>query len=167
MVPSKDRFRNSLGVRYLLQLFFEKTDSDKSNVLYTLKDRDHNGYPSLYRLYLEEDDITEYRFANKYMEGWEHWTMLTKSTWFKPFIARWREELSLKQESEILSTFKRIAESGEEGSFQANKIRLDRIRKPKEASKRGRPSSQDLDIELKRLADESASTRQDAERILS
>ena len=47
---SKNRFKNANGQHYLLALFFETaTDSERANVVYTLKLEDHNGLPSLHR----------------------------------------------------------------------------------------------------------------------
>ena len=55
-------------------LFLEIGYSDSA--LYTLKDNDHEyndkALPSIKRLYLEMEDVTEYEFANKYFLGWSH-----------------------------------------------------------------------------------------------
>ena len=95
-----------MGTRFLRELFFETTTSDKSNVLYTLKDEDHtyNGitYPSLYKLYMASEDPTEYDFFTQYLDGLEHWERLCASPWFKEYVARWRREHELRLKSRAL-----------------------------------------------------------------
>ena len=162
----KSRFKNAQGVRYLKELFFETTLKDKSLVLYTLKDRDHCGYPSLYLKYLLAADLTEYLFAQEYLEGWDHWEKLCKSEWFKPYLSRWRKELSLKLEAEILHRFALIAANpSAEGAFQANKILLDRIRKPATALKRGRPTDDAIQAEIRHLASQERKVQDDLKRM--
>jgi len=161
----KEAFRNTKGVRYLKQLFYETTLEDKTTVIYTLKNRDHKGYLSLYRLYLELGDLTEYQFASTYLDGWDHWERLTKCEWFIPYITRWRTELSLKIESEILQRFAQIAQNpSAEGAFQANKILLDRVRKAKGSVKRGRPTQDEVNQEKTRLASLQAEVEDDLQR---
>jgi hypothetical protein len=58
---------------------------------------------------MSEADLTEYLFANKHLDGWEHWQMLCKAGFFKPYIARWREELALKIKAEALQRIQELA----------------------------------------------------------
>lgn len=130
------QFKNSMGMRYTKGLFFETTLEDKSSVVYTLKENDHKGYKSLKRLYLEEEDPSEYIFASKWLDSYDHWKLLTECTWFKPIVAEWREELRLKLESKYLKKLMEIAEAGGKEGISANKILLERVRKPKERVKK-------------------------------
>lgn len=151
----RSKFRNSTNGRYLKGLFFETTLADKSSVVYSLKDWDHEGYPSLYRLYMEMEDLTEYEFSNQYLDGWEHWEMLTSAEWFKPYVDRWRKELSLKIKARALRTLRAEAESSSKNAFAANKFLVDRGWVEKEDGKahsRGRPSKD----EVKKAADQIA-----------
>ena len=93
--------------------------------MYTLKDFDHNGYPSLYRLYMEIEDPTEFLFARKYLRGWEHWQMLCECTWFQPIVTRWRLELELSIKAKALSRLKQMADEEGKERLQANKALLD------------------------------------------
>jgi hypothetical protein len=104
-LPDRTKFRTSTGQKYTNRLFLEQSYSypDKTPVQYTLKDKDHNGYKSLYLLYMEMADPTEYAFANKYLDGWSHWKLLVESDWFKPILSRWREELSLVYKSRYIN----------------------------------------------------------------
>lgn len=124
--------------------------SDKSNVSYTLKDWDHTiddvTYPSLYRLYLEMEDLTEYNFAHTHLDGWEHWEMLCRCTWFIPFVERWRKELTLKIQARALTRLKAEASSSSKNAFLANKYLVDKgwVDKTESKSSRGRPSKDDI-----------------------
>jgi hypothetical protein len=123
-------------------LFFETTLADKSTVLYTLKDEDHLGYPSLYRLFMEFEDVTEWEFAQAYMDGWEHWQMLCACTWFKPYVTRWRQELELKLKAKALKAIRAEAEGEGKMSYAANKFLMEGGWKEKDTSAkpgRGRP----------------------------
>jgi hypothetical protein len=152
------KFRNSTNGRYLKGLFFETTGSDKASVSYTLKDWDHTVdgivYPSLYRLYLEQEDLTEYEFANAHLDGWEHWEMLTSATWFKPYVERWRKELSLKIKARALNRLKAEAASSSKNAFLANKYLVDKGWVDKEASShgRGRPTKDQVKAAAEEIA---------------
>lgn len=152
-------FRSSGGNRYLEALFYERGLKDKSPVLYTLKDRDHEVdgrvIPSLYRLYMEANDPLEWRFANTYLEGWEHWQMLCNCSWFKPYVSRWRYELELKIRSEALIRLREDAQSESRSAARSNLVLLQRGWDVEKNTK-GRPSK----TEIKKAADELAETRQ-------
>ena len=123
---STTKFKNASGRRYTKALFFETImDSDKSTAVYTLKDQDHAGLPSLNRLYLELADPTEYLYATKYLEVWEHWQELCACVWFEPYVDRWRVELELKLKAEALARIKAEARSTSKNAFTANKLLLD------------------------------------------
>jgi hypothetical protein len=134
--------------------------------VYTLKDVDHEGYPSLYRLYMEVGDPTEYEFAIKHLNGWHHWQMLCSLSWFKEFVDRWRWELELRIKS---GAVKRIMEEANEGKskFYANKFLVDGGWVAKEDSKTpvGRPSQERIRQEAERLNDVERAIKEDRERL--
>lgn len=131
-------------------LFWELVGADKTGVLYTLKDQDHEGYPSLYRLYMETDDPTEWDFAQKYMDGWEHWEMVSGSSWFQEHITRWRKELDLRMRSRALARIKAESKTGSKEALAASRYLLEKGWIPKDERTRGRPSKD----EIKRRAEE-------------
>lgn len=136
----KNIFRNPMGKRYLRGLFYEEMGEDKSSVVYTLKREDHQGFPSLYRLYMAIADPTEYRFAVECLDGWSHWQELSSASWFKPFIEEWRHELEVKLRSEALAQILAVSrDQANNNSYHANKYLLDGSWKPADAKKRGRP----------------------------
>lgn len=162
----KNPFRNSMGKRYLRGLFFEESPEDKSACLYTLKREDHLGYISLYRLFMNEGDLTEYRFATKYLDGWSHWQELSQSSWFKPYIEDWRHELEVKVRSLALVSIQAVAaDPSHSASFQANRYLLEGVWKPAGASKRGRPTKDEVKAEIIAQATSNGKINDDAKRI--
>lgn len=166
---SRSKFRHPINNNRLLKaLFWEEMGSDKSSVVYTLKDQDHEGYPSFYRLYMEIDDPTEWEVSQQLVDGWEHWEMLCNTTWFKPYIERYRKELELRMKSKALVRIRAEAKAATKESFNANKYVLEKGWEPKADQKngRGRPSKE----EIKKAANEIAATESrltaDFDRIL-
>lgn len=155
------------GVNFLLQgLFFETVGADKSKVLYTLKDRDHEGYPSLYLKYMECNDPTEWTFANAYLENWSHWERLCECTWFKPYVERWRKELSLRLKSKALARIISESKSSSKEAFGASKYLLEKGWEEKEAKAgRGRPSKDEVRKAAKEIATNNDRLLKDLERI--
>lgn len=108
--PEKElKFKNRMGAFKTEALFFEVGQSTeegevKPDVLYTLKDADFRGLPSLRRLYLECKDPSEYTFATQYFYSWEHWCLIRERPWIKEKLAKWREELNVLIQAEALVT---------------------------------------------------------------
>ena len=167
MSSDSPAFRGAYGRRYLKGLFYEETLADKSTVVYTLKEKDHEGYPSLYRLYMECRDPTEHRFASKYLDNWSHWLELCECNWFKPFIEAWRKELMTSIQSEALvNIFEEAIQPMGKNVFAANKYLLEGGWIPKETNSKGRPSKQQIKDEAIRMAREHDRVSEDAERLL-
>jgi hypothetical protein len=165
--PIKNRFKSSNGVRYTKGLFLEESYEDRSSVLYTLKNEDHEGYASLYRRYMDFRDPTEVKFANAYFDGWEHWQMICNSSWFKPYIKRWREELELHIRAEALSNI--LATSKDTDSkffYEANKFILSGNWKPKpDKDAVGRPSKESIREKAEELFMSAQQTDEDYKRL--
>lgn len=160
------KFHNKSGALITKSLFLEEYN-EKAYVQYTLKTEDFGGYPSLYRLYMEESDPTEWKFVQKYLYSWEHWEMICETPWFKPHIARWRKELELKLRSEALTKIRQVAESKEnKSSFEANKFLLNgNWGNTQEGKKRGRPSKDEIRQEATRLVSEDQKINEDYKRL--
>ncbi len=169
ITTEETKFKDKLGRKKTKALFYEY-NPDKSQVLYTLQDEDKGDIPSLYRLYMELGDLTEYEFAVQHFYNWEHWKMLCSISWFIPHIARWREELDLKTKAEALKRIKAEAKDPKaKNTFSANKVLIDRSwenSKPKKPTPRGRPTKEEVLGELKREVQESKELDKDLQRIL-
>jgi hypothetical protein len=154
-----------MGTFLLKGLFHEENTTDKTQVLYTLKDEDHLGYPSLHRLYMETADPTEYRFALEHLGGLQHWEALQNCSWFKPYIQRWRRELSLKIQSEALAEIIKTGSKPGKDQLSANKFILLGSWNQTKATK-GRPSKEDIKRAAFELAEETSKTSEDYARIM-
>lgn len=123
---------------------------DQSTVVYTLKDQDdaERGLKSLYRLYLATEDLTEWEFATTHLGGWEHWELLCKAGWFKPYLSRWRKELELKIKSRALKALMDEALAGGKTGFSANKFLVEKGWVERVDGKRGRPTKEEVKQEL-------------------
>lgn len=162
MTTSNNIFKNNSGQYYLNQLFYEMTPtSDKSLVLYTLKREEHLGFPSLYQLYMSEDDPSEYLVATKYFDGWAHWKRLTECAWFAEHLRDWREELQVRQMAQSLNHIKQKALTGDVGT---NKYLLEQGWIPKK-DQVGRPSKEKIKSEAERLFKNKSEVSEDFERI--
>lgn len=162
---SNNPFRVHTGQLLYRGLFFETTGADKTGVVYTLKREDHEGFLSLYRLFMETDDLTEYVFAIKHLDGWEHWKNLCSCTWFKPYVARWREELDIRAKGRALNAVRDLAkDKSAKEAFQANKFLLAGGWQEKKHS-RGRPSKDDIKSEASRQASEARELNEEFNRV--
>lgn len=157
-------FRNDNNVFLLKALFYEFA-GDKQTCIYTLKDDDYEGYPSLYRLYMETADPTEYAFATKYLDGWEHWKLLSNATFFQPFVSRWREELELKYKSEALAKIISTSSSTSREALQASKYLLEKGWEKSGQTSRGRPSKDEIRREANRIAEDQSRLEEDYKRL--
>lgn len=168
MAKPYSKFRSASNQRLLKQLFFEECyGKDEKLAVYTLKDWDHEGYPSLYRLYMEMADLKEFAFAETYLDGYEHWEKLCACPWFKPIVERWRKELLLKTQGEALNRIREVAQSPEHKSaYEANKFLLGGSWASPAHSK-GRPSKEQVKAEAERIARQDKELDEDAARILN
>ena len=167
---SGSRFKNDRGLFMTRSLFFEVApDSDAA--IYTLKDHDHTVrgklFPSLYRLYMEEGDPTEYLFATKHLDSFKHWEMLCEATFFKNHVERWRRELDLKMTADNIQRIKALASTDNRSSLEAQKYIAEKkwlVKEP--ASKtRGRPSKSEIEKNLKQHLEHSSQVEEDFNRL--
>lgn len=160
-----------MGALYTRGLFLEQSylKNDKSMVQYTLRDEDHpDGYKSLYKLYIEEEDPTEYVFASKFLDSYDHWMMLCECTWFQEEAVRWRRDLTQKLKARAMTIVKSVAESdGHKNQFEAVKILLNGgwDRKEPKTKGPGRPTKEAIKGELRRQAEEDKELQEDFKRV--
>ncbi len=150
-LPKKNFRRN--GALVTRGLFLENYTADRESVMYSLSREDKNGIPSLYKLYLAMEDLTEYEFALTYFESWEHWQSIAEASWMKPHLDKWRTELMIKLKSMAVKEMIKEATLGGKNAFQALKWIIDKgwIEKA-QGPGRGRPSKE----EIRRAAVEAA-----------
>lgn len=164
--PMRSKFKNSNGQLLRRGIFLEEA-VEPTNIIYTLRDEDHKGYPSLYRLYMEMMDVTEYEFATTYLHSWKHWQDVSNSPWFRPYIDRWRHELELKLKVRAIKEIMHEASSGGKNSFAANKWLVDKGWAPTEGRGRGRPSKNDIKQAAYNLAQDDKIVEDAFDRIMN
>lgn len=142
---------NASGTRLTKQLFVEHQyiNPDSNLASYTMlhEDKTFEGivYPSLYRLYMEANDITEATFVERYLHDWEQWTRLCSSAFFRDEVAQWREQLRKKVEGQLVERLVHDALNVDSKTHTSSaKYLLDRL--DKKAGKRvGRPTKEQSD----------------------
>ena len=144
---TKDKLQDTMGRPLTQSLFLELQYSEYA--VYTLKEDDYEykgkTYPSLKKLYLKEEDPTEYAFATKYLLGWQHWKRLCENKAIAKHIEDWREELELKLRCQAIRDMQNLCAS-ESGNYSAAKFLADRGWEKRGA---GRPSKADKERHLR------------------
>jgi hypothetical protein len=160
-----EHLKDSVGRPRTQSLFYEMR-SPKYPAPFTLKDKDHKGRVSMYRLYMEIGDPTEYQQSQTLLGSWEHWLRLTNTEWFKEYITRWRLELKTKFESDRYEEMKEVAKTqkGTPQGVQATKWLAERYA-PKTTPIRGRPSKAEKARHLRSSTEEDKLIKEEAERL--
>lgn len=152
------------------EFFYEAVEPAERRALidipYTLKEEDlvvgDKVYKSLKKIYLEMEDVTEFEFAMATIGSYKLWERLTKSQALREHIDQWRKELSLKLKAKAL---KEIVRAAAGNSFPAMKYLADKSYIENTTNKRGRPSKEDIQAELKKEMEASRTFQNDAKRI--
>lgn len=158
--------------RYRTQsLFWELRygTEDKYPPIFTLKseniERDGVTYYSLKKIYMSYDHVPnmEYDFALDAFGSWDHWNKLANDTipMIKDEIKSWREELDIKLKAQGLKALINAARDNDAKGVQAAKYLAEKGYAPK----RGRPSKEEVERELKQEAGIKKQLESDLERI--
>jgi hypothetical protein len=108
-------------------------------------------------------DPTGYKWAQEYLGDYAHWKKLIKSKWFQEAYDVWMDEMKMKIRSEALKTIKDIAEEGQPAQALVAAKYLAGFEWEKH--NRGRPSSSEIQGELKKQAKLLTEEDEDAKRI--
>lgn len=157
--PLVDEF----GPRPIFTLRTSDWTLPESNQFY--RPNDSNLLKSIYQLYLEYDDPSEYSFATGTFgpDGWSHWLKIRKCSFFKEVYDKMKAALRAKLESEALQSVRQVARTttGTQ-ALQAAKWLHDSVQ-PK--STKGRPSKEQVQQEARKLAQENKDAVTDSARI--
>ena len=158
--PAKD----SSGKWLTLALFWEERH-DSYAPSFTLKsydlEKDGIVYPSLKNIFLAYADPTEYSFAVEVLGGWEHWQMMNKSYKLSSIFQAWRDELDIKHQALGMKALIHASKDNDAKGVNAAKYLVEKGYIPK----RGRPSKEEVERELKRSAKSRQELNADLERI--
>jgi hypothetical protein len=106
--------------------------------------------PELREKFLELNDPTGFKFAEKYLESYARLENLLTQGWFKNSWDDWQNELRARIKSEALKRIQEISEEGSAQSLNAAKYLANGEYLEGAGAKRGRPSKEEVSGELKR-----------------
>ena len=160
-----EHLKDTMG-RFRTQSLFIEHKHESYPAPFTLKDYDNKGAISMYQMYMDAGDPTEYTQAIAMLGSWKHWQLLTSTNWFKPTVEQWRDELKVKFESDRYREMKEVTETckGTPQGVSATKWlaeRYSRVSSPK----RGRPSKAEKARHIKQESEETRILTEDAKRI--
>ena len=158
-----DTLKDTVG-RFRTRSLFVEYKHDAYPAPFTLQERDTDKALSMYRLYMEIGDPTEYTQAIALLGSWKHWLVLCQCDWFP--IENWRLELRTKMESDRFLEMQEVADKqkGTTQGVSATKWLADRYGvKPK--TKRGRPSKEEKAVALKEELESKHDISSDAQRL--
>ena len=159
----KSRMKDKMS-RPLTQSLFLEIGYDEEFAIYTLEDEDkeYKGklYPSLKRLFIETEDLTEYNFAKEYLLGWHHWQRLNANKMLREHFDKWREELTLSIRAEAIKSI--IDQALDGTNFQAAKFLAEGGWSKRSA---GRPSKEEMQKEAAQREKIHSEFSEDLERL--
>ena len=160
-----NQLKDHLGRYRTYSLFIERPSPDMQP-LWSWRDEDQvvNDilYPSLKKIYFSYDHVPgfEYEFAMACFNSWDHWIKLTTSG-LRGIFSEWRNELEIRNKAEaIRMLFKTSKEPNAAGANAAKYIAENGF-----ASKRGRPSKDEVEREKKIAAGIDKALEDDVERM--
>ncbi len=164
----QSKFRDKQNRLLMKELFIDLASSPTS-ALYTLQRGDFNGYPSLYLAYMAEEDFTEFEFANKYFESYQHWKRICESSFFAGYHSEWQEELELKIKARNLKSLieKATSDSNVAKFLLGNKWVEDAQSANKGTNLRGRPTKEEIRKNLVLISSQERQIEEDYKRIKS
>lgn len=169
------KFRNSRNARYTRQLFVENQQvrsNDECTIepMYSLY-YDYDGIPNFRKEYVRLGDPSGYKLAELYLEDYDHWEMLMRCSWFREAKEQWDRELDAKLTAEGMDAVKTLADGGEGVSpavqLQAAKFMATKAYRDKGDAKpkRGRPSKEEVEGNLKQETADAKAFADDLKRI--
>lgn len=174
MKINKTKFRASNNKRYTQQLFRERSDAlgpGRCTIepMFSLYD-DVEGLINFGKEYVKDMDPTGYKTAVRLLENYDHFKQLCQTKWFQEAVVEWNKEIAAKMEQEATDILRGIALDSDlkpAERISAAKAILGKakaIKAPREAV-RGRPSTEEVQGELKRQAALTKDELEDLKRI--
>lgn len=166
-------FISSIGTYFTSQLFYERqvlmhSEKKVGKPVFTLH-KDIPGLINFGKRYVALEDPTGYKVTQELLNGdFIHWGYLMRSSWFIAAKEKWDEELDAKLTSKGLDAIQGIAKEEEASPairLQAAKFLATKGYQPKTTKKRGRPTSLEVESELKHATELQTTINEDLARI--
>lgn len=124
---------------------------------------DGKTFPSLRKLYLAFEHLPgyEYDFSVKYLGGWQHFQKMASSPILGPIIAEWREELEVKTQATALRQMVGVSFEDSPSGYAAKRF----LATKEWQAKRGRPSNEEKEKNIRIQTKVSEEIASDLERI--
>lgn len=155
-----DNFKGN-GNKWLTEGLFLETAQQEDHCIYSLQpwDKEKNGkfYPSIHKLFVEMEDVSEWMFANKYFDGYQHWLLIKEKPWFKEYYTKMVDELQAKlQHKAVKEMLTQVAEgkaSQATLTYLANKGYIEKaaVGKPKRRKPENKAKLYDIKSDLERI----------------
>lgn len=151
------------GNKWLSEALFIETaqQDDCVHALYTLQpwDRRKGGkfYPSIHKLFVELGDVSEWKFASLYFDGYQHWLQIKAKPFFKEIYAAMVEELHAKLQHEAVENMLDQMREGKASqatlTYLANKgyIEKNAVGKPKRKKPEDKAKLYSIKSDLERI----------------
>ena len=154
--------RDPFGRHRTYSLFIE-TPTEGLAPLWTLKPHAYKGYPPLKDIYFSYEHIPgfEYDFAVETFGSWDHWCKLTDSSGVRATFKEWRSELEIRNKARAMRSIIRTSTESTAAGTTAAKY----LSEKGYASKRGRPSNEDVERERKVQASVNQELEDDLKRV--
>jgi hypothetical protein len=91
---------------------FRETSNDTEAAVFCLNSEGNKTQPSLYQIYRQYDDPTEYTFAMEVFGEFRAWKQISENPRIKPWVDSWREEMEARIRSEGIEQLRKQAENG-------------------------------------------------------
>ena len=156
-------YKDKLG-RWRTQSLFKEfytPNREEYPPIFTLKEYDEGGLPSMRQLFLGCNDPTGYVFAKEILRSYEHWRKLCSLPWFQEHLTAWKEELEIKLVSDGLLKLKDISRGTDGSALKASIYLIEKGWEPK----KGRPKKEDIEKAARVAAGVEAEVEDDLQRI--
>lgn len=163
-------YKNESNQRYSKQLFLEQwrtlpIDLRSVEPPFTLN-YPRDGFICLREEYIADGDPTGYKTAMRIFGEYSYWEYLNGIGWFKEAKAAWDRELDAKLKSEGVSKIRELAKGDDPKALNAAKFLATlEYKKGNTALKRGRPSKEEIEGNLKEETRNRDAVNEDAARI--
>lgn len=169
MAPTKTKeFKNASGAYYTQGMFYEMSIPPRPNCIYTLKKQDYEGFPSLYKLFMETGDLTGWAFADRHLGGWDHLQKLLELPWFLNHYDSWMKELEVKIRAQALNNLLDVSKDSSSRNYtEVNKFLLNKGWKaPEDRKPKGAPTKAEIRRAATEVAEHTETVASEALRVL-
>lgn len=165
MIFERTQLVDSMGSMKTLSLFIEfRRHGIEPIMSLSHYEREYEGKPlvSLKKIYMEEEDLEEYKVAIRVFGSWNHWKKLLGNAKITAYIEEYREELETKIRSEAVRALVKTATlEGAKGTAAAKYV----AEKGWNKRKAGAPSKNEVTRELKVQTRMDSELKEDMKRI--